>query len=129
MAHSVSSAASDLMSFNFDRMRLEVYLENPSAETLSKARNAGVKQVELADVGALSPTVAAIAEARNLMPQTFLNVMVNPKSDSFCYSPREIEEIETYIKAAQAAGADGFVFGAMREDGVTPDYQVVERVV
>lgn len=44
-------------------------------------------------------------------------VMIRPRGGDFLYSDREVEVMKADIRLAKIHGADGFVFGALTEDG------------
>ena len=54
--------------------------------------------------------------------------MLRPRSGDFLYSDLEIEVILADLAALKAAGAAGFVFGALLADG-TVDEPLLKRVV
>ncbi|XP_062596664.1 copper homeostasis protein cutC homolog isoform X1 [Saccostrea cucullata] len=44
-------------------------------------------------------------------------VMIRPRGGDFLYSPEEVEVMEAEVVDLKRAGADGFVFGFLKEDG------------
>lgn len=78
----------------------------------------GADRVELCSalfLGGLTPSAATITEARARLKIPFVS-MVRPRSGGFCYSDAEMSVMERDAEFAIASGADGIVFGVLRED-------------
>ncbi len=108
--------------------RLEVYLESPSPVQMEAVAAAGVHQVELAGKGATTPSIAMLEEARRLMPDTFIQPIVNSNPRGFVYTPDEIHQQANYIRHTRTQGADGFVVGCLKE-GAKVDPYALESLV
>jgi len=64
----------------------------------------------------LTPTRAQLVEAREAFRERAgLFVMIRPREGGFSYSKRERAEMKQQIKLASAIGADGVVWGVLRE--------------
>ena len=101
-----------------------------SADDVIEAYKAGADRVELNSNlfhGGLTPTIGTLLVAKH---ETDIPVMamVRPREGGFCYTGMEyqvcLEDAETLIKN----GADGLVFGFLKEDG-TIDADRTRRVV
>lgn len=83
------------------------------------AQEGGANRVELCagiPEGGTTPSLGMIIGARKAI-DIQLNVIIRPRGGDFLYSEIEIEEMETDIKAAIDAGADGLVFGCLNVFG------------
>jgi len=83
------------------------------------AQEGGADRVELCagiPEGGTTPSLGTIIAARKAI-DIQLNVIIRPRGGDFLYSRLEIEEMETDIKAAIDAGADGLVFGCLNVFG------------
>ena len=90
-----------------------------SADDVIQARLAGADRVELnSDLfhGGLTPTIGALRVARR---ETGLPVMtmIRPREGGFCYTEAEFAVCLEDARALLSAGADGLVFGFLRENG------------
>ncbi len=90
-----------------------------SADDVIQAELAGADRVELnSDLfhGGLTPTVGSLRVARE---RTGLKIMtmVRPREGGFCYTDAEFAVCIEDAKALLSAGADGLVFGFLKEDG------------
>ena len=63
-----------------------------------------------------TPSYGEITMARRLL-DIRLHVIIRPRGGDFLYSPVEIETMIEDIRMARRAGADGLVFGCLRENG------------
>ncbi|MEO7454051.1 MAG: copper homeostasis protein CutC [Fimbriimonadales bacterium] len=80
---------------------------------------AGAHRVELCSalvLGGLTPSIGTIAECKKRCGLPIM-AMIRPRAAGMCYSESEIASMERDIDAALDAGADGVVFGVLREDG------------
>ena len=83
------------------------------------AEAGGAARLELCDAlveGGLTPSVGKLRVCirRVALP---VHVMLRPRSGDFLYTEVEVEVILADLAALKAAGAHGFVFGALRADG------------
>ena len=79
----------------------------------------GADRVELCSalfLGGLTPSIGTIQEARCRLKIPVV-VMVRPRSGGFCYTDAEFATMERDAEAAIDAGADGIVFGILKENG------------
>lgn len=84
-----------------------------------EAQRGGADRVELNSgimFGGLTPSAGAIIEAKRRLNIPVM-VMIRPREGGFCYSEEELSVMEEDIKMALSCGADGIVFGALKEDG------------
>jgi len=90
-----------------------------SLEDVIIAKKAGAHRIELNSnmfLGGITPSIGTIEEAKALVDIPIMT-MIRPRGSGFCYSEYEIKTMERDMKAAVKAGADGIVFGALKEDG------------
>ncbi|MEG2656709.1 MAG: copper homeostasis protein CutC [Clostridium sp.] len=90
-----------------------------SLEDVIIAKSAGAHRVELNSnmfLGGITPSIGTIIEAKKAVDIPIM-VMIRPRGSGFCYLDYEIKTMETDMKAAINAGADGIVFGVLHEDG------------
>lgn len=102
-------------------------------DSLESARNAhlgGADRLELCSalsLGGLTPSLGLLSAVKQLFTSNIQNddeklanmpvfVMIRPREGDFVYDPDELEVMEKDILALKAGGADGFVFGALRDD-------------
>ncbi len=90
-----------------------------SADDVIQAKLAGADRVELnSDLfhGGLTPTLGSFLVARR---ETGLPIMtmIRPREGGFCYTETEFAVCLEDARAFLSAGADGLVFGFLREDG------------
>ena len=101
-----------------------------SVESALAAEAGGASRVELCDAlveGGLTPSAGKlrVCVQRVALP---VHTMLRPRSGDFLYSDLEIDVILADLAALKAAGAAGFVFGALLADG-TVDEALLKRVV
>ena len=87
---------------------------------VQKALKAGAQRVELCDdlsVGGVTPSDTVIAEAVELIHEhgAMVMVMVRPRGGDFAYDGHEIEAMEHTVSVVRKLGADGVVFGCVRD--------------
>lgn len=100
---------------------MKILLETPvfTLEAALKADKLGVSRIELCssfDEGGETPgagMLAYIKEKTNIP----VFVMIRPRGGDFIYSPEEIEVMLNEINILGSQGADGFVFGILKNDG------------
>ena len=83
------------------------------------AQEGGAQRVELCagiPEGGTTPSYGEITMARRLL-DIRLHVIIRPRGGDFLYSPIEVETMLEDIRMARQAGADGLVFGCLRENG------------
>jgi copper homeostasis protein len=94
-----------------------------SVEDGVAAREGGADRVELCSalcVGGLTPSIGAIVEAKARIGIPVM-VMVRPRAAGFRYRDSEVAVMEQDVRAAVESGADGVVFGALRDGGAIDD--------
>lgn len=87
---------------------------------VQRALEAGAQRVELCDdlsVGGVTPSEAVIKQAVELIHKrdATVMVMVRPRGGDFAYNEHEIEAMERVVAVARELGADGVVFGCVRD--------------
>lgn len=83
------------------------------------AEQAGADRIELCAalaLGGLTPSFGAIAESKRRCGLPIM-AMIRPRAAGMMYTEAEFSCMERDIDAALEAGADGVVFGVLREDG------------
>jgi copper homeostasis protein len=98
---------------------------------VEKAIRAGAARVELCEdlsVGGVTPSPDVIASAVRLTHRlgATVMVMVRPRGGDFAYDERELRSMEESICTARDLGADGVVFGCVREGAL--DEPAAERL-
>ena len=91
-----------------------------SVESCVAAQNAGADRVELCAAlgeGGTTPSYGEIRQARELMRNTKLHVIIRPRGGDFIYTPLEMERMINDIKLCKGLGVDGVVFGCLDEHG------------
>jgi copper homeostasis protein len=99
------------------------------AADCAAAADSGAASIELCRdmaLQGLTPTIADLRIARQAFPRAGLFPMIRPRAGDFVYSRAEIAQMHVDIAAAAQAGADGVVFGALR-DG-QPDRSALETL-
>lgn len=99
-----------------------VYLEVccGSAADAIAAYQGGANRVELnSDLfhGGLTPTLGALRTVKRHAPELKVMCMVRPREGGFCYTDTEYETMLEDARIFVENGADGIVFGFLREDG------------
>ena len=100
-------------------------------ESCLAAQAGGADRVELCagiPEGGTTTSYGEIKVARRLLKATRLHVIIRPRGGDFLYTPLEMERMEADIEAARQLGADGVVFGCLREDGAI-DMEANRRLV
>jgi len=100
-----------------------------SVDDAVAAQQGGANRVELCSamfLGGLTPSMGAILEAKSRLRIPVM-AMVRPRPSGFCYSGIETEVMARDAESAVKAGADGIVFGILKEDG-TIDSQRCRRI-
>jgi copper homeostasis protein len=81
-------------------------------------------------LGGLTPSAGTIIEARRRLRIPFL-AMVRPRAGGFCYSAPEMDVMVRDTENAIELGADGVVFGILKENGtidIERSRQIRERI-
>lgn len=90
-----------------------------SVDDVIQAHRAGADRVELnCDLfhGGLTPSLGALTVAKRETGMKIM-AMVRPREGGFCYTPVEFDTAVEDSKLLLSHGADGLVFGFLREDG------------
>ncbi|MGZ4816181.1 MAG: copper homeostasis protein CutC [Terriglobales bacterium] len=90
-----------------------------SIDDALQAQAGGAQRVELCSalfLGGLTPSIGTMQHARQQL-QIPIMAMVRPRGGGFCYTDAEFATMERDAEAMLANGADGIVFGILREDG------------
>ncbi|HPS51826.1 MAG TPA: copper homeostasis protein CutC, partial [Bacteroidales bacterium] len=90
-----------------------------SAMSAVEAQKGGAGRVELCENlhdGGTTPSAGAIIIAREKL-HIGLFVMIRPRGGDFLYSDDEFRIMQSDIRFAKEAGADGVVFGILNSDG------------
>lgn len=102
-----------------DRSDFKIEICAGSVLSCKAAQDGGADRIELCSglsEGGLTPSAGMIRRAKEVL-KTGLNVLIRPRGGDFLYSDSEIRQMEYDIYAAQDAGADGLVFGALDRYG------------
>ncbi|RCW41553.1 MULTISPECIES: copper homeostasis protein CutC [unclassified Halanaerobium] len=95
-----------------------------SAADAVEAEKGGADRIELNSAmvfGGLTPSIGDLIEAKKRINIPVV-VMIRPRSGGFCCSEIEFEVMKKNAEKLLAAGADGIVFGILKEDG-SPDIE------
>jgi copper homeostasis protein len=98
-------------------MLVEIIASSPDDCVAIEA--AGAHRIELCSalvLGGLTPSFGTIAECKKRCSLSIM-VMVRPRAAGMSYSEPEFASMERDVDAALDAGADGVVFGVLRQDG------------
>lgn len=113
---------------------LEICINADEVQTAERsvraAYNGGADRIELCrrmDVQGLTPSVESIKAARRAFGVRELLVMIRPRPGDFDYSSNELDEMYRAIDRAARAGADGVVFGVVRQGKI--DQPVLTKLV
>ena len=90
-----------------------------SVDDVAQAYKGGADRVELNSalfLGGLTPSVGALVEAKKRVPLPIM-CMVRPRQGGFCYTECEFAVMLADAKILLDNGADGIVFGFLKEDG------------
>lgn len=98
---------------------LEVCVD--SLESAVAAINGGADRLELCSSlveGGLTPTPGLLIQIQNMNPRNIpVYCLLRCRPGNFIYSPDEIEVMKEDAKILRKSGANGFVFGALSENG------------
>jgi len=90
-----------------------------SIDDAIQAQAGGADRVELCSamfLGGLTPSIGTLQEAKRRLKIPLI-AMVRPRSGGFCYTDAEFATMERDAEAAIEAGAEGVVFGILKQDG------------
>lgn len=90
-----------------------------SADDAVEAEAGGADRIELCSsmfVGGLTPSLGTLLEVKRRVRLPVM-AMVRPRGGGFCYSPGEFVTMLRDAEVLLKHGADGIVFGILREDG------------
>ena len=90
-----------------------------SIDDALQAQAGGAQRVELCSalfLGGLTPSIGTMQYARQQLAIPVM-AMVRPRGGGFCYTDAEFATMERDAEALLASGADGIVFGVLKEDG------------
>lgn len=98
---------------------LEVCVDN--FESAMAAIAGGANRLELCSAlteGGLTPTPGLLTQVQACNPKRIpVFCMIRCRAGNFVYSPEEMEVMKEDVTVLRKAGADGFVFGALLENG------------
>lgn len=98
---------------------LEVCVD--SLESAVAAINGGADRLELCSSlveGGLTPTPGLLIQIQNMNSRNIpVNCLLRCRPGNFIYTPDEIEVMKEDAKILRKSGANGFVFGALSENG------------
>lgn len=101
-----------------------------SAEDVIEAARGGADRVELNSsmfLGGLTPTLGSLRTVKKHTPIPVM-AMVRPRAGGFCYTDIEFETAKEDARLLLENGADGLVFGFLREDGTVDEDRTRELV-
>ncbi|SMR48624.1 unnamed protein product [Zymoseptoria tritici ST99CH_1E4] len=110
--------------------RLEIACFSPSSALL--AASAGADRIELCanqHLGGTTPPPLWLTHIKATVQTIPIFVMIRPRGGNFCYSNVEFEEMKAQIREFETLGADGFVFGMLKEDGRGIDVERTAELV
>ncbi|UCC64396.1 MAG: copper homeostasis protein CutC [Anaerolineae bacterium] len=109
-----------------NRIILEACVD--SVEAAVAAQEGGADRVELCAnllEGGTTPSAGTIQLAREKLG-IGLNVMIRPRGGDFCYSDAEFKVMQLDVQLAKKLGADGVVFGILKENGAVDTLRIGE---
>ncbi len=101
-----------------------------SVDDAIESEKSGASRVELNSslfLGGLTPSIGEIIEAKRVL-QIPVVVMIRPRRGGFCYTESEFNVMLNDTKKAIEHGADGIVFGILKEDG-TVDVERCRKII
>ncbi|HNX21613.1 MAG TPA: copper homeostasis protein CutC [Bacteroidales bacterium] len=113
-----------------DKEKIIVEICAPSVQSAINADLAGADRIELCqnlNEGGTTPSFGAIAYCtEHLGLKT--NVLIRPRTGSFCYNEAEFETIKHDVKICKSLGVNGVVVGFLNPD-LTIDVQKTKEIV
>jgi len=111
-------------------MKMEVCVD--SVQSAVNAKLAGASRIELCAnliEGGTTPSIGMLSLVKRNVGEDFpVFVMIRPRGGDFLYDDTEAAVMEADMMALSTAGADGFVFGALNEDG-TVDSDICKKLI
>ena len=101
-----------------------------SVDDAIEARRGGADRVELNSsmlLGGLTPSAGSIIETKKVIEIPVM-VMIRPRGGGFCYTQEEMNVMEYDTVNAVNLGADGIVFGILKENGEV-DEKRCEKII
>lgn len=95
-----------------------------SAEDAIASYRGGADRVELNSnlfLGGITPTIGSLLTVKKAAPDFPVMCMVRPREGGFCYTDTEFAVMLEDAKQLLAHGADGIVFGILKEDGTVDE--------
>ncbi len=89
-------------------------------ESCLAAQQGGAHRVELCasiPEGGTTPSYGEIRQARRLLDETKLHVIIRPRGGDFVYTELEAERMLDDIRMCRQLGVDGVVFGCLTKEG------------
>lgn len=99
-------------------VELEVCVD--SVTSALAAAEAGATRLELCAglaVGGLTPSIGTFLAIQKRSSSLPVMVLVRPRAGDFCYTPEEVEAMETDIGLFRQHRASGLVLGALTREG------------
>ncbi|KJX97322.1 copper homeostasis protein cutC [Zymoseptoria brevis] len=109
---------------------LEIACFTPSSALL--AASAGADRIELCanqHLGGTTPPSSWLPQIKATVQKVPIFIMIRPRGGDFFYSNVEFEEMKAQIRGFETLGADGFVFGMLKEDGCSVDVERTAELV
>lgn len=109
---------------------MEVCVDNLSSAM--SAASGGARRLELCSSlleGGLTPTTGQMKTVKRHLPEDVdVFALIRPRGGDFLYEEGEVEMMEDDVEALLEAGADGFVVGALTQEGAV-DEETCGRLV
>ena len=89
-------------------------------ESCIEAQKGGATRVELCasiPEGGTTPSMGEIAQARQMLTNTRLHVIIRPRGGDFVYSELEAQRMMADISLCKALGVDGIAIGCLTREG------------
>ncbi len=102
-----------------------------SVDDVLAAKAGGADRVELNSsmfLGGITPSLGALIEVKKRVPGMPVMCMVRPREGGFCYTECEYTSMLTDAKLFIEHGAEGIVFGFLKEDGTVDQARCKEML-